>query len=971
MFKKLLLFVFILLSVSTMGQFNSPTYKKAICDTLWLKQANDKVYHLKKSHDTLFINNAYGVFAGFDTTGGYWALQPWVKSNFFTKTKINDTLTYYGSDSTWADNGNEKQTSKRDTIVSVVNKSPTIYTDGIKGIGVGIDKLIINPAINDNIFFCYNTGAEDNGLYYYGGGANTKVVFLPSGKVLINTTVANDGYNLFVNGNAKITDTLTLSGVKVGSRTPERMLVIDTISNKVKRLPIPTSGISADSIPVVYNAARKSLYPRAFSTARMSLGDNATTANINRKLHVYGSADITDTLYLGGAGTYISTTGEGLYSNYGFNMDWLTLRNPVRDDTATTLLTRNTGTGEVKEVLKSRFALVSDTSSLLLSRVRAGHDYQTKLTNPVTTPNIGVSGYIPHYTGAGTIDTTNFQYDAFNRRLGLGMIPLKTLDVAGGGRFTGKASSTLTGTADPTVSTTLVGTGTLFTTELVIGDRITVNAETRTVTAIASDVSLTVSAAFTNTPPASVTKLSSIFTTRLSDNTIGMVQDDRGYVGIGMTPTVALDVAGTVKATTHQINGYGFLISTGGYMPYIGNYSHDGNGGMTFNTIPSFGATNSAFEFTNGSYDTGIRLMTILGNGYVGIGMTPTVALDVAGTVKATTHQINGYGFLISTGGYMPYIGNYSHDGNGGMTFNTIPSFGATNSAFEFTNGSYDTGIRLMTILGNGYVGIGTTTPVQKLEIEDNTILSSTILLNGDFTTNTASWTTVNSTFVSTTGGQSGNYALLTNTGASAGYAYQTVTTIPNARYILTYYFQKGTGVSGKVYAGTSVGGSELYNSGALTDTTWAAYTIEFIATTTTTTISCVNTSATINQTSGFDTFTLKEVQGGNIKARGIIAGGKSALTLGAGATTFAITTNVMKITGDGGGNTITKITGGITGQILILIFVDAYITITDDNSSDVNTINLLEAFTSDINTVLTLVFDGVSWREVSRSKNG
>ena len=58
--------------------------------------------------------------------------------------------------------------------------------------------------------------------------------------------------------------------------------------------------------------------------------------------------------------------------------------------------------------------------------------------------------------------------------------PLKTLDVAGGGRFTGKASSTLTGTADPTASTTLVGTGTLFTTELVVGDRITVNAETRT-----------------------------------------------------------------------------------------------------------------------------------------------------------------------------------------------------------------------------------------------------------------------------------------------------------------------------------------------------------------------------------------------------------------------------------------------------------------------------------------------------------
>ena len=130
--------------------------------------------------------------------------------------------------------------------------------------------------------------------------------------------------------------------------------------------------------------------------------------------------------------------------------------------------------------------------------------------------------------------------------------PLTRLDVAGSGRVTATASSALTGTADPTVSATLVGTGTLFTTELVVGDRITVNAETRTVTAIASATSLTVDTAFTDTASASVTKLPAILVTRLSSNAVALVQNDLGNVGIGTTiPTAALHLkAGTAAANT-------------------------------------------------------------------------------------------------------------------------------------------------------------------------------------------------------------------------------------------------------------------------------------------------------------------------------------------------------------------------------------------------------------------------------------
>tara|TARA_R110002167_G_scaffold328663_1_gene534999 strand:- start:278 stop:796 length:519 start_codon:yes stop_codon:yes gene_type:complete len=58
---------------------------------------------------------------------------------------------------------------------------------------------------------------------------------------------------------------------------------------------------------------------------------------------------------------------------------------------------------------------------------------------------------------------------------------------------------TLTGSIDPTASTTVTGSGTAFLTELSIGDEIVVSSETRIVTAITSDTSLTVSIATTNT----------------------------------------------------------------------------------------------------------------------------------------------------------------------------------------------------------------------------------------------------------------------------------------------------------------------------------------------------------------------------------------------------------------------------------------------------------------------------------------
>jgi len=81
--------------------------------------------------------------------------------------------------------------------------------------------------------------------------------------------------------------------------------------------------------------------------------------------------------------------------------------------------------------------------------------------------------------------------------------------------------------------------------------------------------------------------------------------------------------------------------------------------------------------------------------------------------------------------------------------------------------------------------------------------------------------------------------------------------------------------------------------------------------------------------------------------------------------------TSAHTCTGDGGGNTVTTITGGVAGQVLVLIFVDGNVTINDDDTHGANSVDLVGANTTFADdATLTLVFDGTSWYEISRSIN-
>lgn len=131
---------------------------------------------------------------------------------------------------------------------------------------------------------------------------------------------------------------------------------------------------------------------------------------------------------------------------------------------------------------------------------------------------------------------------------------------------------------------------------------------------------------------------------------------------------------------------------------------------------------------------------------------------------------------------------------------------------------------------------------------------------------------------------------------------------------------------------------------------------------------------ATETSAPGTDDRLLDLQVGGTSKFRVSNGGAASSVdggsTLGAAATTFAATSNFAVMTGDAGANTIATITGGIAGQQLVILFVDALITITDDNSHAANSVDLSAAFTSADDTTLTLISDGTSWYELSRSTN-
>jgi hypothetical protein len=136
----------------------------------------------------------------------------------------------------------------------------------------------------------------------------------------------------------------------------------------------------------------------------------------------------------------------------------------------------------------------------------------------------------------------------------------------------------------------------------------------------------------------------------------------------------------------------------------------------------------------------------------------------------------------------------------------------------------------------------------------------SELTTNGAFTTDTTGWTASGSSLSSIAGGSSGNCLQVQNTGAAAGYAFQTITTVIGQYYKAVVFFKNGTGALGGVLnIGTTQGGSQLIQKGVVS-ASFTSRTAFFQATATTTYINLANTSAVSGDNTLFDELSVTPV---------------------------------------------------------------------------------------------------------------
>jgi hypothetical protein len=244
-------------------------------------------------------------------------------------------------------------------------------------------------------------------------------------------------------------------------------------------------------------------------------------------------------------------------------------------------------------------------------------------------------------------------------------------------------------------------------------------------------------------------------------NGAGTIHYTSGNVGIGrINPEYTLDVTGNARVTATSQN-----TATGGVT--LITLERPGVSGTTYPSYVDFNVhrysqvssdawTQLDLNLSNGQSVGRTNVMTLRGNGNVGIGTTaPGYKLDVVGSANFTANLLatNISGGNISAGNLNANLVNsakmnVSHTSNnlitGGIALLTLNRPGAVNQAYDssvdfnihrysnvnyaaftqldinLTNGLSSDRTNVMTLRGNGNVGIGTTAPAYQLHLSSD-----------------------------------------------------------------------------------------------------------------------------------------------------------------------------------------------------------------------------------------------------------
>jgi hypothetical protein len=218
-----------------------------------------------------------------------------------------------------------------------------------------------------------------------------------------------------------------------------------------------------------------------------------------------------------------------------------------------------------------------------------------------------------------------------------------------------------------------------------------------------------------------------------------------GNVGIGTTtPTSKLNVNGQLTIDQKNFGGYGGLLikgdGPGSNYPNIAMTVKNTNdedivagyiGGAITNKTAGSEAMDLAFLTSEYGLDGLSEKMTIKSNGNVGIGTTtPTSKLNVNGQLTIDQKNFGGYGGLLikgdGPGSNYPNIAMTVKNTNnedvvagyiGGSITNKTAGSEAMNLSFLTSESGLSGLSEKMTIKSNGNLGIGTTTPTSKLNV--------------------------------------------------------------------------------------------------------------------------------------------------------------------------------------------------------------------------------------------------------------